>query len=125
MRILEGRREKILRRWLLRLASLTDPSVEQHDGGSWLCLHDRAEEAGLGPPPAPSAVHWFSRGPGAKLTVNRLEGGMVCAALPVPAGLTVVDVETGRPGQAPARVHLHDGRRVIALERPEAGGTPF
>ena len=39
-------------------------------------------------------------------------------------GSTVVDIETGRPGQAPLRVHLQDGVRVVGLERPEQGGPP-
>jgi len=121
VRILEGRREKILRRWLLHLSSLADPTVEEHDGAWRLCLHDRAEEAGLGPPPEPSAVHWFSSATGAKLAVQHLEDGAVCATLPAPApGYAVVDVETGRPGQGPARVHLYNGTRILGLQRPEA-----
>jgi hypothetical protein len=97
VRVLQGRREKILRRWLLRLSSLTDPTVEPHAGGARLCLQDRAEEAGLGPAPAPAAVHWFSRATAARLTVQHEAGAAICAVLPeATAGLGVVDVETGR-----------------------------
>src|SRR5262249_57844914 len=83
--------------------------------------HAGRGEAGLGCPPAPSAVHWFSSATGAKLAVQHLDDGAVCATLPAPApGYAVVDFETGRPGQGPARVHLYNGTRILGLQRPEA-----
>ncbi|HUM11837.1 MAG TPA: hypothetical protein VLT82_12880 [Myxococcaceae bacterium] len=54
-----GRRGRILRRWLLRLSSLTDAVLERSlDGTTRVCVTDRAGEAGLGPPPAPVASAW-------------------------------------------------------------------
>ena len=63
IRILEGRRNRILRRYLLRLSSLEHPTVEEGEvpvGGPVVCVEDRAERIGLGPAPAPTAKLWYS-----------------------------------------------------------------
>lgn len=122
LRVLAGRRDRILRRWLTRLSSLTDPTVRERDGGFELCLSDRAEEAGLGAPPAPSAFVWLSQERARPLPLSRRGEADLCARLPdsLPEYL-VVDFATGRRKQFPARVHLGGGRRpqVLGLERPE------
>src|SRR5215831_13795148 len=119
-RVLMGRRELILRRWLLRLSSLTDPVLERApDGGTRLCVSDRAEEGGLGPPPAPVANVWTAgrRGPDIPLVRN---GASLCVPLHGPLdGRTVLDLGTGRPGQRILRVHVADGARIIGLQRPD------
>jgi hypothetical protein len=123
LRILKGRRDKILRRYLLRLSSFTEPVVETRDGSRWLCVQDRAEEAGLGAPPDPWASVWSDSSQAVRTPVERTPGG-ACAQLPanVP-DYVVVDVYTGRPGQGPARMHLRSGQ-LVGLERPEEQSPP-
>jgi hypothetical protein len=123
-RILKGRRLKILQRYLTRLSSLTDPAFT---GRSTLCVHDRAEEAGLGAGPLPSARIWYSPTTGADLELVHGAPATICVALPAqPTGYRVVDFLTGRPGQGPLRLHLNDdgGLRVVGIERPEKGTAP-
>jgi len=120
LRILRGRRDRILRRWLVRLSSFTDPVLEVRGPSRWLCMPDRAEEAGLGAPPDPRATVWSNREQSVRTPVDRASG-RVCAQVPDDAPeYVVLDVYSGRPGQGPARVHLHSGR-VVGLERPEEG----
>jgi hypothetical protein len=121
-RILRGRRDKILRRYLLRLSSLTDVHMEDRV----LCARDRAEESGLGPAPAPSAMIWFSGTTAAGLRVERRPDGQLCTTVPaLAAAQWLVDLSTGRPGQEPLRVHVQDGSdpRVVGIERPEASAV--
>ena len=118
LRILKGRRDKILRRFLLRLSSFTEPVLETRGGLRWLCLQDRAEEAGMGAPPDPWAAVWSDSRQSVRTKVERTPGG-VCAQ--VPAGVpdyVVIDVYTGRTGQGAARLHLRSGQ-LLGLERPE------
>jgi hypothetical protein len=120
-RVLMGRRERILRRWLLRLSSLTDPVLEPSPDGSGtrLCVTDRAEEGGLAPPPAPVASVW-NRGRREADRPMLRDGAALCVPLASGSGQwTTVDLRTGRPGQRPLRLHLADGARVIGLERPD------
>jgi len=119
--VLMARRERILRRWLLRLSSLTDPVLEPSPDGSGtrLCVTDRAEEGGLGPAPAPGASAW-SGGRRASETPMLRAGPALCTPVAAaPGSLTTIDLRTGRPGQRPLRVHLADGARVVGLERPD------
>lgn len=123
LRILKGRRDKILRRYLLRLSSFTDPVVETRDGSRWICLQDRAEEAGMGTPPDPWASVWSDSRQAVRTRVERTPGG-ACAQVPanVP-DYVVLDVYTGRTGQGPARMHLRSGE-LVGLERPEEQSPP-
>jgi hypothetical protein len=121
-RILRGRRDKILQRYLLRLSSLTDVHMEDRV----LCARDRAEETGLGRAPAPSARIWFSATTAAGLRVERRPDGQLCTTVPaLAAAQWLVDLSTGRPGQEPLRVHVQDGSdpRVVGIERPDASAV--
>jgi len=121
-RILRGRRDKILQRYLLRLSSLTDVHMEDRV----LCARDRAEETGLGPAPAPSARIWFSGTTAAGLRMERRPDGQLCTTVPALAPAQwILDLSTGRPGQEPLRVHLQDGPdpRVVGIERPDASAV--
>src|SRR5262249_19837317 len=114
LRILKGGRDKILRRYLLRLSSFTDPVLETRTGSRWLCLQDRAEEAGMGAPPDPWASVWSDSRQAVRTKVERTPGG-VCAQVPTDApDYLVIDVYSGRTGQGAAR-----GR-----PRPRPGGGP-
>jgi len=121
-RILRGRRDKILQRYLLRLSSLTDVHMEDRV----LCARDRAEATGLGPAPAPSARIWFSGTTAAGLRMERRPDGQLCTTVPALAPAQwILDLSTGRPGQEPLRVHLQDGPdpRVVGIERPDASAV--
>jgi len=123
-RVLRGRRDKILRRYLLRLSSLTQPEVKE---GRRLCVDDRAEASGLGAAPSPAARLWLSPDTTAAVPVSRDAPAELCVVVPaLGEGQRVLDVTTGRPGQFPLRIHLLEGEplRVLGLERPEDDHTP-
>ena len=143
-RILRGRREKILRRWLGNLSPLTRPRIETRDGAPELCMRDLAVSSGL----VASEDRWYAGR--AYLTENAIPAPLeglratgdselhVCAPLPEVPGATestpkylMIDVAglTGRSDRIrPARVHLwHLGGsdyRVVGLQRPEDADPP-
>jgi hypothetical protein len=125
-RILKGRRLRILQRYLARVSSLTDP--ELGEDGVTLCVHDRAEEAGLGAGPTATGRIWYSPPTAGTVEVERSGPARLCAVLPrAQTGYEVVDLLTGRPGQGPLRLHLAEdgGRlRVVGVERPEGNPPP-
>ncbi|HET6981499.1 MAG TPA: hypothetical protein VFI53_05120 [Myxococcaceae bacterium] len=141
IRILKGRRDRIVQRYLLRLSSLERPTVEDGrilvrltslglpipGGGHVVCVEDRAEGAGLGAAPEPSARLWFSSTTAGVLPVSRRGDARLCIAIPdLGNEQRVLDVSTGRPGQGPLRIHLLGGEspRVVGLERPADDGPP-
>jgi len=141
LRILKGRRDRIVRRYLTRLSSLERPEIEEGrvlvrltslgtaipGSGRVVCVDDRAEAAGLGPAPEPSAQLWYSATTAAVLPVSHVGEGKLCTAIPdLGNEQRMLDVSTGRPGQAPLRIHLQggDSSRVVGLERPEKDGPP-
>ena len=80
LRILKGRRDRILRRWLVRLSSFTDPVLESRDGARWLCMPDRAEEAGMGAPPDPWAAVWSEPRQAMRTTLEQSGAGSALAS---------------------------------------------
>jgi len=141
IRILRGRRDRIFRRYLLRLSSLERPVVQDGrvlvrltslgsaipGGGNVVCVEDRAESAGLGAAPEPSARLWYSSNTGAVLPISHRGPAELCVAIPdLGDAQRVLDVSTGRPGQGPLRIHLLGGAspRVVGLERPENDYPP-
>lgn len=121
-RILRGRRDKIVRRYLLRLSSLWHPEVRERQ----LCVEDRAEAAGLGAAPSPAARLW-SGGTSSAVPVTHGGAAELCVAVPgLGDGQHVLDVTTGRPGQFPLRIHVLEGEplRVVGLERPQDDHAP-
>lgn len=140
-RILMGRRQKILARYLTRLSPLSWPKVE----GRKLCLEDLAITGDIIPIRARrySARAWGSRNPDTTELSDMspgtpvAEGPKVCVDMPQQAGATadapaylIVDVIAagGSAGRNPARVHLYDrgeaGFFVAGLERPEDPDRP-
>ena len=145
LRILLGRRDKLLRRWFRQLSPLTRPHLEPtlDGGGTRLCRRDLALYAGLVPrahrPYRKRA--WVVQPPSASEPTPVDLGAMsarapdnVCVELPRVPGATraaaaylVVDV-TGLDGPTdedarPARVHLYqigpNEYRIVGLERPD------
>ena len=123
-RILRGRRDRILRRYLLRLSSLTRPEVKD---GRRLCVEDRADAVGLGAAPAPAAKLHLSSASAASLPVSRQGPAELCVTVPdLGEGQRVLDLSTGRTGQFPLRMHLLEGEplRVVGLDRPDDDQPP-
>lgn len=139
MRLLRGRRRKLLSRFLSRLSPLTDPRTATHAGDAELCLDDTAIIGGVAAAASRryAARAWLDSASSSQpLSIARRPTG-VCVSLPKRAGASaarpdywVIDVFTGNDTlmQAPARVHLYQlGEqmfRVVGLERPDSGAPP-
>ncbi|MCB9597643.1 MAG: hypothetical protein H6719_33300 [Sandaracinaceae bacterium] len=136
-RILIGRRDRILERWLTRLSPLSWPTIRASEDGPALCMQDLAVWSGIreedgrryhadawaGDPFAP-VEGWSGR-------VGRADDGYACVPLPRLEGATeeqpaylVVDVTAQSASHEtafPARVHLYqlgESYRIVGLERP-------
>jgi hypothetical protein len=141
-RLVQGRQQKLLGRFLSRLSPLTHPRVEPVGAGARLCLDDTAV---LGRLVAQAQRSYSARAwlvepavTGRALTgVAPRAGFEVCVPLPPVDGASaaepaylVVDVVgvTGSQKRAPARVHLYHlggaDYRVVGLERPEDEDPP-
>jgi hypothetical protein len=130
-RLLRGRLDKILDRFLTRLSPLAYPTTEN----GTLCLTDLAVTSQTRPVETRryAARGWL----GAELSPARVEDvqalgdGRVCMRLPESdGGYLIVDVAGVSPGQdlVPARVHLYalggGQHRVVGLERPNDDDAP-
>jgi hypothetical protein len=142
-RVLWGRRDKILRRYLLRLSPLSLPTLERDREDSRLCLTDLALTSGL--------LHARGRMYGARAfelgsddEVRRVAGptprsepGRVCVGLaskrPAKSApqYLIIDVWASTDGvgtQPPSRVHLYrlgaSDYRIVGLERPDDHDPP-
>lgn len=138
MRILLGRREKLLERYLTRLSPLTDP--HQRTGAArQLCMRDVVVTSGLRPQvPRRYAVVEHGGNPGPAGPIRRAVGSRACVDLTPVAGASAsspayrvvdwVSQSEGHPAEYPARVHLYDlgagGLKVAGLERPESFDPP-
>jgi hypothetical protein len=137
--IVLGRRDKILRRYLLRLSPLADPSIGAGPGGHWLCATDLSVSVGIAGPRS----HWarFLTDEGTiAATVRSETAERPCVLLPEPklareAGPRAVIVEMGSrvppeerrsaaSNPAPVRFHLYAlgaGKWLLAgVERSDA-----
>ena len=140
LRILVGRRQKILARYFRELSPLTDPTVVATEARTKLCLQDLALEAEVADPARRYAARaWRATGDDlepAEVTTER-EGSRACVTLPSLGGTEsaprylVVDIDaldSDDDGPAPVRVHLYDlgegGFRVVGLERPDDDDPP-
>jgi hypothetical protein len=130
--VLQGRLEKILRRYLTRLSPLADVRVE---GTDQLCAEDLASVRRLRPPGDVSYDARLSNGATEqRLLPTRLREGDVCFTLPhvqaeggarddAPERYARVTVVAG-VGEGPLVAHLYDlgqvrGYRLVGIERPE------
>jgi hypothetical protein len=127
--VMEGRLERILERYLLRLSPVADLHIE---GGDSLCGVDLAEMRQLRPPDAFRYV--VTTKSGSVLPVNRRVGGAFCTRLPrlardrgtpdgSPERYTTVTIADGI-AQGSLVAHLYDlgptrGYRLAGIERPD------
>ncbi len=141
LRLLKGRRDRILERYLTRLSPLTLPEIRLGTEAE-LCLRDLVAESGLrSGHERRHAVAAYVDGTGSSrrlAPVRNAPGHRVCVALPRLAGAgpqapkyMLLDwvAQSGRfAAEYPARVHLYDlgaqGLRVVGLERPESFEPP-
>jgi hypothetical protein len=140
LRLLTGRRDRVLERYLTRLSPLSLPAIRQ-GGTSELCLQDLAEQSGVRRGHGRSyAVTVYDDGDSGRRVepVTSTAGNRVCVALPRAAGASpdlpayvIVDWVSQSEGYAaefPARVHLFDlgprGFSIAGLERPESFDPP-
>jgi hypothetical protein len=140
LRILRGRREKLLARWLSVVSPLSHPHVRPGPGGARLCLRDMAVVGGVVSAEQRRYVAVAHEdgldAPRPLPAVERPAPEEPCVALPPVAGASAdspryliieVRIERSRPGAAenppgPLRVHLYalggDDYRIVGLERP-------
>jgi hypothetical protein len=138
-RILLGRRDALLARYLESRSPLTLPRVVARDGGAQLCLEDLVVTAHRAEPAARRyrAQAWAGESlralpaPQARGSADAAQD--VCVSLPGELGgsegkpaYLVVDLEAG--AAPPVRVHLYhlgaERFRVVGLERPERADAP-
>jgi hypothetical protein len=138
-RLLSGRRDRVLERYLTRLSPLAWPTLRTR-GTVDLCLRDLAEQSGVrrGHTRGYAVTAYPGGTPQRIERVSAVSGHRVCSALPrVPGaspsmpGYLIVDWVSQSEGFAPeypARVHLFDlgagGFRIVGLERPESFDPP-
>jgi hypothetical protein len=138
--IVLGRREKILRRYLLRLSPLADPSVAAGPGGDWLCATDLSVSAGIAGPRSYWARLFSGEGsteavvrsesvdrPCVLLPAGEARPGALPRALIAEMGSRPDPAEKGTSREstpAPVRFHLYAlgaGKWLLAgVERPDA-----
>ncbi|MBW2455450.1 MAG: hypothetical protein JRI68_13100 [Deltaproteobacteria bacterium] len=141
-RVVLGRRQKVLARWLSRLSALTDPRLVVTAGGTALCMEDLAITTGvsttalrryggrawLGERLAPAPVSLVQTSPSVCVGLPEVGGGV--AATPDHPRYLVVDLfaQAGSQAHTPARVHLYHlggtDYRIVGLERPYDDDPP-
>lgn len=139
LRVLAGRRERILERYLTRLSALTLPDVRAESAE--LCVRDLVLESGwrAGEARRYAVTAYVDGRAGVAVTpVRRVRGPRLCVELPRLSDASpeaprysIVDwvAQSGsRAPEFPARVHLYDlgksGLRVVGLERPASFDGP-
>jgi hypothetical protein len=137
MRLLEGRRQKLLLRFLTRLSPLTHPTLRTAGRGVELCLEDAALVAGVADPRTRRYTASAEIGAGKhEILAARTRHGL-CLSLPFVSGASrqspeyvIVAVKArGATRPEPAvRVHLYAlgpaEYRVVGLTRPMDGDSP-
>lgn len=139
LRVLSGRRDRVLERYLTRLSPLTHPALRRGVPAD-LCLLDVVAESGVRPGHERGyAVTAYPGGAPVRVEhVRATAGHRVCAALPRVAGASAaspaylvvdwVSQSAGFSPEFPARVHLYDlgadGFAIAGLERVDSFEPP-
>jgi hypothetical protein len=129
LRILEGRREKILRRYLARLSPLSEPRLQQTGTKTELCVRDLAVLAGMraSTTAGPSATLERADGATLSLRVEHASDSEACVELPPapasargPVGSRLA-MTTATRGEGRVIVHLYERSplrySIVGLER--------
>lgn len=138
LRVVLGRRQKSLARYLGRLSPLTAPTVSLRPQGAELCMDDLAVIGGVLPVMGRKyGARAFLGDTVTKQAIERVRvGPKVCVDLPPTGGAAeeprylIVDMYafTSSEPRVPARVHLyHSGGTdytVVGLERPDNNDPP-
>ena len=123
-RILRGRLDKILRRYMGRLSPLARPVLSHADEQSVLCLEDLSTSTG-GSEYYAGTFRTTAGGPARHLPGKRVMAEICFATGPLGRAYWTLDVPGPRPDIGALRVHLaspDDGDpRVVGLERFEPG----
>jgi hypothetical protein len=139
LRLLVGRRDRVLERYLTRLSPLAHPALRRRASAD-LCLLDVVAESGVRPGRERSyAVTAYPAGAPVRIEhVRATAGHRVCASLPRAAGASAaspaylivdwVSQSAGHTPEFPARVHLYDrgadGFAIAGLERVDSFEPP-
>jgi hypothetical protein len=137
-RVLRGRRDRILERWLTRLSPLTDPVRDA--SSRRVCLEDRAVTSGIRDAARrryEARAYVGDRLDDVPMGAPTIVEGRVCVDVPRTDGssarpsylvLDVVARTEGGETTAPLRIHAYDlggtDVRVVGLERPGGQGRP-
>jgi len=130
--VLEGRKSKLLQRYLSVVSPLSDVRIE----GLQLCARDLGVDAGVADVrsrryEATAFVDDTALAHGRGLLTYDRHDGVVCAQLPPDTDATrarpayvVIDLDVARGQTGPLRVHLYDfgasaGVRLVGIERPD------
>lgn len=142
VRVLIGRRDKLLRRYFAQLSPLAHPEVVRAGAGSQLCVRDLAVYSRITAKSSRTYAARAWQGTEARpLTapgVRTAGKDRVCAQLPAIAGASeasprylIVDIAAGSPGgddPGPLRVHLYQlgtkAYRVVGVQRPDDDDPP-
>jgi hypothetical protein len=138
-RLLSGRRDRVLDRYLTRLSPLTLPAL-RGGASAELCLRDLAEQSGVrrGRTRGYAVTAYEGGAPQRLEHVRAIGAHRICTTLPRSAaaspaapGYLIVDwvsQSEGFPPEFPARIHLFDlgerGFEIVGLERPESFDPP-
>jgi hypothetical protein len=139
LRLLRGRRDRVLERYLTRLSPLALPAI-RGAASTELCLRDLLAESEVRRDRGRAYAVTVHRGSTAQRLepVRALTGHRLCATLPRPAGTSAttpayvvvdwVSQSEGYPPEFPVRVHLFDlgarGVQIVGLERPDSFDPP-
>jgi hypothetical protein len=139
VRVIKGRRKKILARYLSVVSALAEPRVVETSGGASVCAKDLAVDSGVVPLRLRryTARAWLTTDLRIEKSVVTRGADEVCASLPAIAGASVktpkyviveITASTGSQPRAPLRVHLyHVGAtayRLVGVQRPYDDAPP-
>jgi len=121
LRVLLGRRERILRRWFRNVSPLSEPRVTSDADGTRLCFEDLGHQVYRAH--AVEALVRMENGDAGEVLQTTSDGSRLCVQLPTTvaqSNYVIVEARAPRTPEdsdvLPIRVHLHDST-VLGVER--------